>query len=207
MHPNNRIGIFLCVLVYVSTMSAQASTGRSSCQVWTALLVAAKHPMRARPPSDRSPKAPNTNLGTEDPWNINRLSDSDRMVAIKCFLGLEGDRRPASISGATQFETSQTFVQADVELAALYAVSYLYLGEYKHASAVALRGAGASSTDSLGRYKTRRAAVRKAFRYYRQWFERVQRVGLSEARSGQLRPLEGSGLEWYGERKLIGTGR
>jgi hypothetical protein len=92
---------------------------------------------------------------------------------------------------------SQIFAPVQVRLAALYAISYIYTGRYDHASAVALRGDGAYSSDALGRYVTNDGAVASAYRYYRHWFAKVRQVGLAEAQSKRVNPLDGSGLEWY----------
>jgi hypothetical protein len=94
-------------------------------------------------------------------------------------------------------DISQTFAPPQVNLAALYAISYVYSGHYDHAGAVALRGDGASTTDSSGNYVTKPAAIRKAYNSYRAWFAKVRQLGLACANEKGLQPLEGSGLTWY----------
>jgi hypothetical protein len=96
-----------------------------------------------------------------------------------------------------RLDVSQTFAPPHVNLAALYAISYIYSGHYDHAAAVALRGEGASTTDSSGNYVTKPAAVRKAYGFYRTWFAKVRQLGLTRAHEKGLQPLENSGLTWY----------
>jgi hypothetical protein len=88
-------------------------------------------------------------------------------------------------------------VPAPINLAALYYISYLYTGNWKHGSAIALRGPEVESTDTPGLYATRQEAVHKAYASYRRWYEEVKRVGLPRAREKKLDPLEGTGLSWY----------
>jgi len=132
-----------------------------------------------------------------DPWSVASLSEAEKLQAIECFLTLENDLRPAAFGGAVRLDVSQTFAPTHVNLAALYAISYVYSGQYDHAAAVALRGEGASTTDSSGKYVTKPAAVRKAYRFYRAWFANVRQIGLTHAHEKGLEPLESSGLTWY----------
>jgi len=143
-------------------------------------------------------KAPTPILVPEsDPWGVASLSEADKLQAIECFLTLENDLRPAAFRGAVRLDVSQPFAQPHVNLAALYAISYVYTGHYDHAAAVALRGEGASSTDSSGNYVTKSVAIRKAYSSYRRWFAIVRQLGLAHAQEKGLQPLEGSGLTWY----------
>jgi hypothetical protein len=132
-----------------------------------------------------------------DPWGVASLSEAEKLQAIECFLTLENNLEPAAFGGAVRLDVSQTFASPHVNLAALYAISYVYSGHYDHAAAVALRGEGASTTDSSGNYVTKPAAVRKAYISYRAWFAKVRRLGLARSQQQGLQPLEGSGLTWY----------
>jgi hypothetical protein len=132
-----------------------------------------------------------------DPWGVASLSEAEKLQAIECFLTLENDLKPAAFGGAVRLDISQTFAPPQVNLAALYAISYVYSGHYDHAGAVALRGDGASTTDSSGNYVTKPAAIRKAYNSYRAWFAKVRQLGLACANEKGLQPLEGSGLTWY----------
>ena len=40
-------------------------------------------------------------------------------------------------------------------------------------------------------------AVRKAYQYYREWFEKVKRVGVEKAREMRIEPLKGKDVRWY----------
>jgi hypothetical protein len=132
-----------------------------------------------------------------DPWSVASLSEAKKLQAIECFLTVENDLRPAAFGGAVRFDVSQTFAQPHVNLAALYAISYIYSGRYDHAAAVALRGEDASYTDSSGNYVTKPSAIHKAYKAYREWFTKVRQLGLARAQEAGLQPLEGSGLRWY----------
>jgi hypothetical protein len=134
---------------------------------------------------------------SSDPWDVASLTEPEKLNAIECLLGAENDLRPAAFSGVTRFDISQTFAPAHVNLAALYAVSYIYSGHYDHAAAVALRGADASYTDSHGNYVTKASTIHKAYKAYRAWFAKVRQMGLASAQQSGLQPLEGTGLRWY----------
>jgi hypothetical protein len=127
------------------------------------------------------------------------LSDEVVLAAMSCFLSLENRTEYASVGGPTWAGVSQFFVaRVPVNLAALYYISYLYTGNWKHGNAIALRGEGADSYEgSLRLYVTRPDAVRKAYGSYRRWFEKVKQLGLAGAREQKLDPLEGTGLWWY----------
>ena len=119
------------------------------------------------------------------------------MEAIECLLGEDNDLRPAAFGGSVRLEVSQTFAIPTANLAALYAISYIYSGHYDHAAAVALRGDDASFTDSNGNYVTKASAIQKAYKAYRAWFVKVREMGLASAQKSGLQPLEGTGLSWY----------
>ena len=124
-----------------------------------------------------------------DPWGIASLADVDRLEAMRCLLEAENDLRPAAISGAVRLDVSQTFAPAQVNLAALYAISYIYTGRYDHSAAVALRGEDASSTDSRGSYVvTNASAVHRAYKAYRAWFTScgVQRGALAPPKGANI---------------------
>jgi len=132
-----------------------------------------------------------------DPWGIASLTEAEKLDAIQCLLGAENDLRPAAFGGVTRLDVSQLFAPVHVDLAALYAISYIFTGHFDHGDAVALRGKHASASDHLGNYVTRRDAIHRAYRAYREWFAKVRQVGLANAHESGLQPLEGSGLRWY----------
>jgi len=132
-----------------------------------------------------------------DPWGVASLTEAEKLEAIQCLLGAENDLRPAAFGGVTRLDVSQLFAPVRVDLAALYAISYIFTGRFDHADAVALSGERASASDHLGNYVTRRDAIHRAYRAYREWFAKVRQVGLANAHESGLQPLEGSGLRWY----------
>ena len=125
------------------------------------------------------------------------MSEGEKVRAIECLLKAEPDLRPAAFSGATRLDVSQLFAPATANLAALYAISYLYEGRFEHASAVALRGANASAADRNGFYVTKPDAIHRAYAAYRAWFAHVKRMGIAGARQAGLSPLAGTELAWY----------
>lgn len=132
-----------------------------------------------------------------DPDGVADLSDDYVIAAIGCLLNLENDRRASRIGGVTRLDVNQLFGEAPVRLAALYYISYLFTGNYKHAGAIALRGPGAESSESHWEYITSDDAIRKAYASYRRWLEKVKTVGLATARAHSMSPLEGTDLTWY----------
>jgi hypothetical protein len=168
-----------------------------TCHRWTAEVTTESPQGGQAGASETTKSSISITVPESDPWGVAALSEAEKLQAIRCFLSLENDLGPAAFGGAMRFDVSQTFARPHVNLAALYAISYVYSGRYGHAAAVALRGKGASSIDSSGNYVTKAAAVRKAYKAYREWFTKVQRLGIARARETGLQPLEGSGLTWY----------
>ncbi|MFV0388155.1 MAG: hypothetical protein ACK5NT_05315 [Pyrinomonadaceae bacterium] len=109
--------------------------------------------------------------------------------AIECLLKLEGNRNEAKFTGATNFEVSQTFEPATVEVASLYYISYLYYRTWSHADAIAL-------VDKDGNSNTNEA-IQKAYKSYRKWYEDIKKVGLQKAKEQNLDPLADSDIRWY----------
>jgi len=132
-----------------------------------------------------------------DPWGVASLTEAEKLNAIQCLLAEEDDLRPGAFSGATRLDVSQLFAPTRANLAALYAISYVYSGRFDHASAIALRGDNASHSDAHHFYVTNPSAVHKAYRAYRIWFSKVRRMGLAGARQAGVQPLGGTGLHWY----------
>lgn len=175
-----------------------SGAGMNSCQKWTSRLIDVNS--RGSEFRSRLVMSETHNFSSRnnaDPWSISSLHDDDKLEAIRCLLGEEADVRSASMSGATRFDTSQIFATATANLAALYAISYIYNDRYDHASAVALRGEGASYIDESGAYATSPEAIKRAYIAYHEWFKKIQEIGLENARDAGLQPLDGSGLSWY----------
>jgi len=189
--------IALFMVVVWGYPAARAENPQRSCERWISWIVALDKGTQ-RPdssPAKENPK-PLSNVQV-DPWDIAKLSFAEKMEAIQCLLGEENDLRPAAFGGSVRLEVSQTFAIPTANLAALYAISYLYSGHYNHAGAVALRGDDASYIDSGGNYVTKPSAIHKAYQGYHAWFAKVRQVGLSKAQQAGLQPLEGTGLRWY----------
>jgi hypothetical protein len=120
-------------------------------------------------------------IDEEDPRNIIR--------GIDCLLKLEGIKEEGLFRGATQYDVSQIFPSASVEICALYYSSYLFTQNWKHADAIALVGNDESINSN--------ESVKKAFESYRLWLRKLKKMGLRKARETKLDPLENSGVRWY----------
>jgi hypothetical protein len=138
-----------------------------------------------------------------DPWRVARLTETEKLNAIQCLLEAQNDLRPASFGGVTRLDVSQIFAPVRANLAALFAISYIYNGRYDHADAVALQGDNASYSDSDGFYATKSSAVHKAYQAHRAWFAKVRQIGLARAKQAGLQPLDDTDLDWYGRRRLV----
>lgn len=127
------------------------------------------------------------------------MTESQRLDVIECLLGLEGSTELGTPWGQTRPEVSQLFSKSTpASLSALYMISYVYTGNYRHADAVALRGDGAQGKGEDGFfYVTSSDAVVKAYKSYHRWFDEVRLVGIESAKAAGLDPLKGSGLSWY----------
>jgi hypothetical protein len=188
-----KISFHLAVLFFLVINIMAHAQSSSGCRRWIAKVTKG-----GQSSTSESKKSPTPLLVPEaDPWDVASLSEAEKLQAIECLLTLENDVRPAAFGGAVRMDISQTFAPPHVNLAALYAISYIYDGRFDHAAAVALRGKGASTTDASGNYTTRAVAIHKAYRAYRAWFAKVRKLGTASAHAAGLEPLAGSGLMWY----------
>ncbi len=122
---------------------------------------------------------------------VNEKNPEKVMEGIECLLKLKGDKSRGAFSGAMNTKVSQLFPRATVEVCALYYISYLFYENFKHASGVALHeieDAEALNSDVV---------IKKTYKIYRKWFEKVKQIGLEEARKQKLDPLGDSGITWY----------
>jgi hypothetical protein len=120
------------------------------------------------------------------------LSDNQIIEAITCLLKCEGNKNTARISGATHLYISQIFPQATIELAALYYISYLFTRSWDIADGIAL-------CDNNGTINPPKS-IETAYEKYKEWFQKVQSIGIKAAREQKLNPLAGSGIHWYGAK-------
>ncbi|MBK7705518.1 MAG: hypothetical protein IPJ30_06990 [Acidobacteria bacterium] len=106
------------------------------------------------------------------------------LSGIRCLLTLEGDKSRGAFMGATHFGVSAQLPETTVEICALYTISELFTGTYKHADGVALvyaDGRPEKNTD---------AQAKVAFESYRKWFQKVEEIGIGKARELKLDPLK-----------------
>jgi hypothetical protein len=126
---------------------------------------------------------------TDVSYEIDESKPKNVMKGIECLLKLQGRRQEGLFSGATTDNVSQIFPPSSIEVCALYYVSYLFYGDWKHANAVALVGEDGSINSN--------ESVKIAYESYRRWHKTLKKVGLQKARDMKLDPLSGSGVRWY----------
>jgi hypothetical protein len=180
------------------------------CEWWQAKIGPASDPKPAQPQPSKKPAGTATsgNSGADqdldafdsaapsDPDHVTALDDATVLAAMACLLQMEGETGPANFMGVTWVGVSQIFDSAPMNLASLYYVSYLFTCNWRHGSAIALRGPGAQVRESKI-YRTTPWATHKAYPSYRHWYEQVKAMGLANAREEKLDPLAGTGLYWY----------
>lgn len=202
---------FALTVLRVASGHAQNATPSVSdphfCEFWQDRIgIVSPH---ARPASRRSKHSPSGERNSPpytaevqefassapiDPEGVSNLAEPEIIAAMSCLLSLEDDTHLANFGGPTWAGVSQLFeIQVPINLEALYYISYLYAGNWKHGNAVALRGPGADSSRGP-LYVTRQEAVHKAYASYRHWFEEMKRIGLNmlENKSSILSTARGS---------------
>jgi len=155
------------IFVMISLVALQAESRGAECEYWY---------------SQVDPK-------TDSELELDESDPNSVLKGIECLLKLEGKRSEGAFGGATRDEVSQILPTSTVEICALYYISYLYSGDWKHASGVALVG----SDGKLNSPST----IRVAFAEYRKWFRKVKSMGLAEARTAKVEPLGGSRIRWF----------
>jgi hypothetical protein len=186
--------LLAATLVLTSSSVLNGQSYGKACEVWLERIA------QSLPPPD---KVDGKKAGADrqaDPWKVKSLSEDERLRAINCFLSAENDTRSSVFDARGDLEWSQMYSAPPVNLAALWAISYVYTSDFNHSLAIALVGQDAASSDSNGMYVTKQEAVHRAYRAYRVWFEKVEKLGLPRARADNLDPLEGTGLCWYGTK-------
>jgi hypothetical protein len=118
------------------------------------------------------------------------LRDDEKsiMCGIECLLKLEGDKRASKIGANLSLSNSRTDIpNPTVEVAALYKILEIY-GQGENVHTIILR-------DNEGNGNTKKA-IKKAYKYYREWFNQIKRIGLARARKNGLDPLENRDIYW-----------
>lgn len=182
---------FFCItiigIVTMSTIKVMAQTNMSNCTIWHSKV----DPNIEIAPSEivRSQEREAGTYVITPSSPFKDISDADILFGIQCLLALKGSIRESNIAGATRPDTSQIFESATVEVAALYYISYLFTKDWGHAGAAVL-------VDERGAWNTDES-IQKAYNAYQAWFEKVEKLGLKEARDDKLDPLFGTGINWY----------
>lgn len=171
-----RIALFALITACMSFSFMSAQTPRkikrnpTSCQYWQSKVDEEIQPLEMFQEVDE-----------QDPQTI--------LEGIHCLLNMEGNKHPARFSGATHMAVSQLFPDATADVAALYYISYLYYQRWDHANAIALRGENGTLNSP--------ESILIAYESYREWFEKVKRIGLIRAREMKLDPLKDAKVKWY----------
>lgn len=112
------------------------------------------------------------------------------MNGISTLLTFEGDKKTATFCGATDVGYNSPEVNCTVEVAALFYASYIFYGKGWNyfATGIALVENGKKNDPKT---------IKKAFKCYREWFEKIKKIGIEKAREEKLDPLKGTGIVWY----------
>jgi hypothetical protein len=120
---------------------------------------------------------------------------------IECLLKLEGNKNISRIGANPMPHLTGPILAGGpisifstptrVEVAALYLISSLYYQRWDHANWVVLvNDPDSKEVDTSG------DNVRRAYQYYREWFEQVKFIGVVKARELKLEPLKGKDVWW-----------
>jgi len=172
--------LFALALTLISALGVSASGQSPSCQYWHSRVDIYTHI------TDLSQI-----LDEKDPKNM--------VPAITCLLEFEGNKNIAAfgrdpnprLTGPSRGPTSIFSTPITAEVAALYFISYLYYQKWDHASLVVL-----IDRDDSREIESSEENVKKAYGYYREWFERVKAIGIVKARKLKIEPLKGKDVQW-----------
>lgn len=160
--------MFVCfVLLLVNCVYAQAN----DCVKWQAYV---------------DPK-----LNAAERIDLRKIELGENVIeGIACLLKLKGKTYSSEFSVFTDggISNSSRRPSPSVEVLALYSISYFYHQDWKHAYSIRLYENGK---------KNKKSTIKKAYKAYQSWFEKVKEIGLEEARKQKLDPLAGSGVRWY----------
>lgn len=121
--------------------------------------------------------------------NPKQMKSNDNVLfGIDCLLQLKGRKHKSEESQVTDFTLGLRRASPSVEVLALYAVSAIYHENWQHSWAIVLTENGK---------KNKQSTIKKAYKAYQAWFEKVKELGLEEVRRQKLDPLDGTGVRWY----------
>lgn len=172
--------LFVIALALISALAVSASGQSPACQYWRSRVDIYTHITDLSEIVDQN-----------KPENI--------VPAITCLLEFEGNKNMAAfgrdpsprLTGPSQGPTSIFSTPITAEVAALYFISYLYYQKWDHASLVVL-----VNRDDSRELESSDENVRKAYGYYREWFERVKAIGIVKARELKIEPLKDKDVRW-----------
>ncbi len=173
--------LFTPALALIAALGLSASGQSSSCQYWRSRVDIYTHI------TDLSQI-----LDEKNPKNM--------LPAIRCLLEFEGNKNIAAFGldpnprltgppGPGPMSILSTPITAEV--AALYFISYLYYQKWDHANLVVL-----IDKEDSREIESSQENVSKAYKYYREWFERVKPIGIVKARKLKIEPLKGKDVRW-----------
>jgi hypothetical protein len=121
-----------------------------------------------------------------------RDDDDSVMCGIRCLLKYEGNRKKMKMSLAKFNPECSSIYSGEkhkntAEVAALFAIRNMFMKEHELYTMILLDDKeNANSKES----------IKKAYRYYREWFAEVEKVGLTKAREMNWYPLKGKDVHW-----------
>lgn len=118
-----------------------------------------------------------------------QISEKELMKGIECLLKLEGNKTLTWPVGKTNIQSSQPTGLVQIQVNALYFISYLYYGKWEEADAISLV--------ETNKERDSPETIKRAYESYRTWFEKVKEIGLEKAREQKLDPLDGTDVRWY----------
>ena len=118
------------------------------------------------------------------------VQEQDLLVAVSCLLKSEGNKGPSQCDMNMTHNGGTDLPPPTVEVFALYYISFIFEGDWEYAEGIALE-------DRRGRINPP-GSVHTAYVAYRKWFLKVREIGVEQARKEHLKPLDPSGINWFG---------
>jgi hypothetical protein len=117
-----------------------------------------------------------------------RDDEKSIMCGVECLLKLEGDKRTSKMGANLSLNNSRADIpNPTVEVAALYKILEIF-GLSENVHTIVLR-------DNEGNSNSRKT-IKKAYKYYREWFSQLRKIGLMKAREIKLDPLKDKDVYW-----------